>query len=328
MTAASSRMIGFGHHLPGRRVENTEIEARLGLEPGWIERRTGIRARRYAAGDETLSDLAVRAGEAALADAGLARAEVALTLLATSTPDQLLPPSAPLVAHRLGLVGSGALDVAGACAGFIHALVLADGFVRAQGRPVLIVAANILSRRIDPLDRATAALFADAAAAVVLAPSADPTTGLLGVALGSDGAQYDLVGIAAGGSTRPFAPGLASAETQIAIGHGGRLFSEAVRLMTAYALGALQRAGLTVGDVDRCVAHQANGRILAAVAHGLGLAEERMVSTIAEFGNSSAATIPLALSLIRRERPLRAGERLLLTAVGAGLTGGAALVGL
>jgi 3-oxoacyl-[acyl-carrier-protein] synthase III len=325
MTVVSSRMIGFGHDVPARRVTSSEIEARLGLEPGWIERRTGIRARRYAAEGERLSDLAVRAGAAALADAGLARNDIALTLLATSTPDQLLPPSAPLVAHRLGLGRSGALDLAGACAGFVQALVLADSFVRGQGRPVLIIAANLLSRRIDPNDRATAALFADAAGAVVLAPGTDPAAGLLGAELGSAGADYGLVGITAGGSARPFGPGLALADTRIAIADGGRLFAEAVRLMALYARGALERAGLAAAEVDHCVAHQANGRILGAVARDLGMAEAKMVSIIAEYGNSSAATIPLALSLLRAEGGVRSGQNLLLTAIGAGLTGGAAV---
>ncbi|MDJ1156991.1 beta-ketoacyl-ACP synthase III [Chelatococcus sp. SYSU_G07232] len=327
MSAATSRIVGFGHHVPQRRVENAEIEARLGLEPGWIERRTGIRTRRHAAPDETLSELAVRAGDMALAQSGVARGDVALTLLATSTPDHLLPPSAPLVAHRLGLSRSGAVDLAGACAGFVYALALADGFVRVQGRPVLVIAGNMLSRRIARGDRATAALFADAAGAVILAPSASPDAGLLGVALGSAGAHYGLLGIAAGGSARPFAPGIPPEETAIAIGDGRRLFTEAVRLMADFAHEALSRAGLTIADVSRCVPHQANARITTALAQDLGLDAHRMVSTIADYGNSSAATIPLSLSLANRAAPFMPGERILLTAAGAGLTGGAVALG-
>ena len=139
----SSRIAGFGHYAPDRRVENAEIEARFGLESGWIERRTGIRARRWAAPEEALTDLAVKAGDMALDDARIARDDVALTLLATSTPDHLLPPSASLLAHQLNLSNSGAIDLAGACSGFLYALTLGDGFVRTQGKPVLIVAANI-----------------------------------------------------------------------------------------------------------------------------------------------------------------------------------------
>lgn len=150
MLTRSSRIAGLGHYVPERRVENAEIETRLGLEAGWIERRTGIRARRWAAPHQALTDLAVEAGAMAIDNAGIARADVGLTLLATSTPDHLLPPSAPLLSHRLELPNSGALDLTGACSGFLYALTLADGFVRAQGKPVLIVAANILSRRINP----------------------------------------------------------------------------------------------------------------------------------------------------------------------------------
>ncbi len=175
----SSRIAGLGHYVPDRRVENAEIEARFGLEAGWIERRTGIRARRWAAPHEALTDLAVKAGAMALEDAGIARDDVALTLLATSTPDHLLPPSASLLAHRLNLSNSGAIDLAGACSGFLYALALADGFVRTQGKPVLIVAANILSRRINPEERGSAILFADSAGAVLLVPSFSSKTGLL-----------------------------------------------------------------------------------------------------------------------------------------------------
>lgn len=208
MSGCSSRMAGFGHAVPARRVDNAEIETRLGLETGWIERRTGIRARHWAEDGETLSGLAAEAGRIALDDAAIAQSEIALTLLATSTPDHLMPPSAPLLAHRLGLERSGAIDLAGACSGFLYALTLADGFVRAHGRAVLVVAANILSRRINPAERASAVLFADAAGAVVLAPSTNGRSGLLAADLASDGSGYGLINIPAGGSNRPFSPEL------------------------------------------------------------------------------------------------------------------------
>jgi 3-oxoacyl-[acyl-carrier-protein] synthase-3 len=323
----SSRILAFGHYAPERRVENAEIEARLGLAPGWIERRTGIRARRYAADDQALSDMAVGAGEMALARAGLARSEIALTLLATSTPDHLLPPSAPLVAHRLGLLHSGAVDLAGACAGFIYALILADGFVRTQGRPILIVAANLLSRRINPDERASASLFADAAGAVVLAPSDDATMGVLGADLVSDGSSYDLIRIPAGGSRRPFTSDLAPQDVLMEMKDGPAVFAEAVAAMTASAKRALASAGLVASDIARFVPHQANARITGAVRRNLGLAEERTIETIAEYGNSSAATIPFSMALAAEAAPFRPGERVLLAAVGAGLTGGAVVFG-
>lgn len=326
--ARSSRLIGFGHAVPKRRVTNAEIETSLALEPGWIERRTGIRERRWVEEGDTLSGLAAKAGEAALADAGLSPGDVALTLLATSTPDHLLPPSAPLLAHRLGLCNAGAIDLAGACSGFLYALTLADGFARTQGKPVLVVAANILSRRINPSERASAVLFADAAGAVVVAPCDDPLVGLLGVHLASDGAGYDLISIAAGGSSRPFAPGMAASDVLMTMRDGREMFAQAVDMMTTCANRALDAAGCKPAAISRFVPHQANSRIFDAVCDRLDIAPEKTVRSIADYGNSSAATIPLSLSLARERAPFVPGERLLLTAAGAGLTGGAVLLGL
>lgn len=326
--ARSSRIAGVGHYVPDRRVENSEIEAQLGLDAGWIERRTGIRARRWAAPGEALTDLAAKAGAAALDDARIARSEVALTLLATSTPDHLLPPSAPLLAYRLGLTQSGAVDLAGACAGFLYALTLADGFVRASGRPVLVVAANILSRRINPRERASAVVFADGAGAVVLAPSSAADTGVLGVDLASDGSRYGLISIPSGGSRRPFEEGMNREELLMSIADGKAVFSQAVRMMSDCALNAMENAKLSAADIDRFIPHQANVRIFEAVGAGIGVGPGRTVSTIAEFGNASAATIPLSLSIASKERPLMPGDKLLFSAAGAGMTGGAIVLGI
>ena len=173
-----AQILSTGHYVPERRVANAEIEARLKLEGGWIERRTGIAERRWAADGEVLSDMAVRAGEMALARAGLGEQPFGLLVLATSTPDHLLPPTAPLVAQRLGLT-CGAIDMAGACAGFLYALTFADGFVRTHNAPAIVIAANILSRRMDLSDQESAILFADAAGAVVLAPDKRPRAGCI-----------------------------------------------------------------------------------------------------------------------------------------------------
>lgn len=319
----SSRIAGFGHSVPARRVDNAEIEISLGLDAGWIERRTGIRTRYWAEPGDTLSGLAAKAGEMAIAGSGIARQDIALTLLATSTPDHLLPPSAPLLAHRLGLNHSGAIDLAGACSGFLYALTLADGFVRAQNRPVLVVAANILSRRINPLERASAVLFADAAGAVVLAPSPDTDAGLLSAVLASDGSRYDLISIPAGGSNRPFAANMAAEECLMTMRDGREMFVQAVSMMSACASRSLENVGLSASDISRFIPHQANARIFDAVCDALGIAVEKTVRTIVDYGNSSAATIPLSLSLAHQAKPFVPGERLLMTAAGAGLTGGA-----
>jgi 3-oxoacyl-[acyl-carrier-protein] synthase-3 len=311
--------------VPARRVDNAEIEVRLGLEAGWIERRTGIRSRHWAAAGETLSGLAADAGRMALEDAGIAGNEIALTLLATSTPDHLLPPSAPLLAHRLGLEKSGAIDLAGACSGFLYALTLADGFVRAHGRAVLVVAANILSRRINPAERASAVLFADAAGAVVLVPGECTRSGLLSAELASDGSGYDLIKMPAGGSNRPFSHEVGAEEFLMTMHDGREVFSRAVALMTESSKRALKQAGISAADVDRFVPHQANARMFDAVCGNLGIDPAKTVRTIETFGNSSAATIPLSLSIANAGRRFVEGETLLLTAAGAGLTGGAVI---
>jgi 3-oxoacyl-[acyl-carrier-protein] synthase-3 len=321
----TTRLAGCGHYVPARRVLNRDIETRLRLAEGWIEERTGIRARHYAAAEEATSDLAVKAAEDLFARHPGKRTDIGTLILATSTPDHLLPPTAPLVAHRLGLTHTGAMDLAGACSGFVQALVLADGYVRAQERPALVIAANVLSRRIDPNDRGSAVLFADAAGAVLLEPSQDPTAGLLAADLASEGTGYGFVSIAAGGSRKPFAEAASPAEVLMRMNDGGAMFQRAVELMVTCADRALQKAGVTAADVSRFVPHQANGRMTALVARRLAVPEAAILSSVEDYGNSSAATIPLTLSLAVRERPLKPGERLLFTAAGAGLTAGAAV---
>ncbi|RWQ62979.1 beta-ketoacyl-ACP synthase III [Mesorhizobium sp.] len=324
----SSHILGFGHHAPARRVENPEIENRLGLEPGWIERRTGIRSRFWANDEDTLSGLAAHAGDMALANAGIDRSDIGLLLLATSTPDRLLPPSAPLVAHRLGLGRAGAVDLTGACAGFIYALMFADGFTRLHGKAALVIAANILSRRINPAERASAVLFADAAGAVVIGPSEEPDRGILGASVDSDGSRYGLIQIPAGGSNTPFHGDLDLGQTRMTMTDGREVFAKAVEMMTGCSQDALAAAQMQPQDIDRFVPHQANARIFDAVGRNLGIADHAIVKTIAEYGNSSAATIPLSLSLTHRTEPFRPGEKILLAAAGAGLSGGALVVGI
>jgi 3-oxoacyl-[acyl-carrier-protein] synthase-3 len=313
---------GLGHHAPQRVVGNDEIESLLNLEPGWVEPRTGIRTRRWAAADETLSGLALPAASQALEEAGTRGRDVGLLLLATSTPEHLLPPTAPLLAHRLGLPDCGAVDLTGACAGFLYALVLADAHVRASGRAVLVVAANILSRRLDMRDRNTVPLFADAAGAILLAPEASGEAGLIAATLTSDGAGYPLIQVAAPGTP----PGSGDdASPRIVMRNGRDVYVRAVRMMTDACVATLRKAGTSAKHVAHFVPHQANARMMSAVADELGIDPTRMAASIAQYGNSSAATIPLTLSVARQQRSYRRGELVLLAAAGAGLTGGAAL---
>jgi len=193
---------------------------------------------------------------------------------------------------------------------------------------VLVVAANVLSRRINPDERSSCILFADAAGAVVLAPSQRPGCGLLGAHLAADGAGYDLIKIKAGGSRQPFASDTAIEDTLMTIADGQAVFTEAIGMMVASSREALRKANITVADVDWLVPHQANARIMAAVAGKLGVPEDKMVSTIARFGNSSAATIPFSLALAVEDGRIKRGNRILMCAAGAGLTGGAAVLAL
>ncbi len=323
--SVSSRIAGLGHYVPDRCVDSQELETLLGLDPGWIERRTGIRSRRWAAPGETLTDMAVRAGEMAIEKASVDRNTVAMTLLATSTPDHLLPPSAPLLAFRLGLPNSGAVDVAGACTGFLHALALADSFVRAHGKPVLVVAANILSRRLNMEERGTAAVFADAAGAVLLVPSTSPNSGIIGVEFMQEGEKYDCIQIPAGGSAQPFEPGTDFSKLRMTMRDGQAVFTHAVRMMADTSALVMQRSGLVAKDIDCFVPHQANSRIIDAVREKLGIAPAVVLRSIAEFGNSSAATIPLSLSLASTRGEPGIGGCLLMAAAGAGMTCGAIL---
>lgn len=317
-----AEIAGLGHYAPARRVDNAEIEARLGLSLGWIEARTGIRARRWAAPDEALTDMAIKAGGMALDRSGVRRNDIALTILATSTPDHLLPPSAPLVAHKLGLADSGAIDMAGACAGFLYALTFAEAFVKTQHAAVLVVAANLLSRRINFDDRGSAILFADAAGAVVLKPTERPDVGVRGVKLASSGGGYDLIKIPAGGSRRPFSPAVSPAETLMVISDGRVVFTEAVGMMVRTARAAVTQARFDLVQVDHWIPHQANMRIIDATRRHLAIPADRVVSTVAEFGNSSAASIPFSWSHQADARGFAPGQTVLLTAAGAGLTGG------
>lgn len=315
---------GHGHYAPERIVPNGEIEARLGLEAGWIKRRTGIDARRYAADGEALSDIAVKAGEMALLQSGLNRDDVGLLLLATSTPDHLLPPTAPLVTRRLSLKNAGGIDMAGACAGFLYALTLAESYVRAQDQPVLVIAANILSRRINESDRASSVLFADAAGAVLLAPT-QREAGLVGSHLASKGEHYDLITIPGGGSRKPFSEIRDPREVLMVMNDGKAVYAGAVAIMTESAQKALAKAGIAASDVDHFIPHQANARMMTTIAHQLAVPGERLRSTIADFGNSSAATIPFTLSATAGRKPYAPGDIVLMTAAGAGLIGGAAV---
>ncbi|HEX2070944.1 MAG TPA: beta-ketoacyl-ACP synthase 3 [Thermoleophilaceae bacterium] len=297
---------------PGGVVENAAIAARHGLRDGWIESRTGISERRHAAADERLSDLAANAGRRALRAAALAPADVDLVVVATTTPDDQLPNAAPLVAHQLGIPGAGAFDVGAACTGFVAALATVAGQVE-SGRcaNALVVGADLMSRVVDHGDRDTSVLFADGAGAAVI--TATPGNGRIGpTVLRSDGSAAALVGI-------PRADGVVRMD-------GRGTFRRAVACLAESSSEAIERAGLRLVDIDLFVFHQANGRILRAVGERLELDPDRVVDCIGRHGNTSAATVPIALCEAAADGRLFPGARVVIGAFGSGLTWGATVV--
>lgn len=331
MNQSYSRIVATGRAVPEQTIDNSEIEMRCHLEPGWILQRTGIRTRPVVRDDQAVSDLAIEAGQQALdrftnrfSDSNQ-RPEIARLILATSTPDHLLPPTAPLVAHRLGLGNIAAFDMAVACSGFLYALQLADQVCRTDGRAALVIAANVLSKRVDPGDPSTAAIFADGAGAVVVAPDKQP--GLMAIELESDGSGYSCLMIPDGGSRSPFhEKTLESGGHRMRIENGMAVFKYAVESMSRLGQEVLDQSGLTAAEVDFWIPHQANLRIIDSVRQRLNLPPEKTGITIDRFANSSAATIPLALDYFLEQNIIQRGQNLLFTVAAAGLTAGAAVL--
>lgn len=311
-------LAGLGTAVPDRVVTNDEYAEVLDTSDAWIRSRTGIRERRVADTQVTTADLATEAGERALKSAGVREADT--VVVATTTPDRILPATAPEVATRLGLSGVTAFDVGAACSGFVYGMATAAGLLATGvADRVLLIGAEALQRFADPNDRSTVVLFGDGAGAVVLRPGTADEPGAIGpFDLGSDGEGADLLAVPAGGSR------LRADHADVAPGDhylqmdGKEVYRHAVTRMTASSQHALQRAGWTVDDVDRFVGHQANIRILEAVASRLGLPPERQHMNIDRYGNTSAASIPLALA----DAQLAPGDRVLLSAFGAGFTWG------
>lgn len=328
-----------GMYVPEATLTSAELEVSLGLSPGWIAARTGVAARRLAAPHEATSDLAIAAGRRALEASGAAPATVDLLILATSTPDHPLPPTAPLVAHGLGLTAAGAFDLAAACSGFLYGLGTARAYIGAGlARRVLLIGANVMSRRLNWRDRDTAVLFGDGAGAVLLeaapaetevTPAASAQPGrprLLATTLGADGSGYPLLQVPGGGSRAPLSHADLDAAADRMRMKGTLLFRHAIRQMGKTLSDCLAAVGLEPAAIDHLIPHQANRRILEAVARELGLPAERILSNIDRYGNTSAASIPILLHEAATGGTLRPGELVALTAFGGGLTSAAALL--
>ncbi len=300
-----------GMAVPDQVIENEVIAERLGVDPHWIVKRTGISRRHVLAPGERLVDMAAKAGAAALAQAGLDPSDVDLVLVATTTKDQITPDAAPLVAAELGAGEAGAFDVGAACTGFVTGVAVARGQIETGAAEcVLVIGADALFKHLDPDDKRTAALFGDGAGAVVMTAT-DPPGRVSIPVLRANGGQAELV----------FANHGAKLEMA-----GRETFENAVTLLTEVTGQALAGAGIEIDDIDLFVYHQANRRILRAVGERLELPSERVLDYIADYANTSAATIPIALAEAQGDGALAVGQRLLLGAFGAGFTWGAVIV--
>ena len=313
---------GIGHYLPDRIVPNSDLEAMVDTTDEWIRSRSGIERRHFAAPGQMTSDLATRAARAALGDAGLDANDIDAILVATSTPDLTFPSVATMVQGQLGMTRGFAFDVQAVCAGFVFAMANAQALiVSGQATRVLVIGAETFSRLMDWTDRSTCVLFGDGAGAVVLeAGIGDGTNadrGILATDLNSDGRFKDLLYVDGGVST---------GTTGHLRMHGKEIFRHAVEKLAQTAHTALGKIGLSGDDVDWIVPHQANLRIIAATAHRMHVAMDRVVVTVQDHGNTSAASIPLALSVARDRGQVKPGDLIVTEAIGGGLTWGAVVI--
>ncbi|MDP0925623.1 beta-ketoacyl-ACP synthase III [Paracoccus onubensis] len=323
MTTRRAVVTGTGHYLPERVVENSWFEDKLDTSDEWIRTRTGIERRHFAAEGETTGDLGIRAGRAALDKAGLRPDDLDGIVLATSTPDLTFPAVATIVQSGLGMTRGFAFDVQAVCAGFVFALANADALIRSgQADRLLVIGSETFSRIMDWSDRSTCVLFGDGAGAVVLEAQEgkgdNSDRGILACDMNSDGQYRELLYVDGGVSTTGTAGQLRM--------QGNLVFRHAVEKLTRTAHAALDKASLAPADVDWLVPHQANLRIISATAQKMGLPMEKVVLTVADHGNTSAASIPLALSVANDEGRFKPGDLLVTEAIGGGLSWGSAIL--
>ena len=320
-----ARIAGTGSYVPERVLTNRDLERMVATSDAWIVDRTGIRERRIAAPGEACSDLGVRAAEVALQAAGVDAAELDLILVATCTGDAPLPSTACIIQHRLGAVRAAACDLGAACCGFVYALAVGDAYVKTGFRHVLVVGAEVMSMIIDWTDRNTCVLFGDGAGAVVLTAE-EGERGILSSHLHSDGSLWELICVPGGGSRIPPSEKMLADGLQNMKMKGNETFKVAVKTLEDSAREALSANNLSMEDLDLYVPHQANARIISAVAARLGLPMEKVVLNMDRYGNTSAASIPLALDEAVRAGRVGEGSLVMMAAFGSGLTWASSLV--
>lgn len=314
-----SRILGTGSYAPKQVLTNADLESMVETSDSWIVERTGIRERRLAAPDEACSDLGVLAGQQALADANVQASQLDLILVATCTGDSPLPSTASLIQHRLGAGKAAACDISAACCGFVYGLSVADAFVRTGYRYVLVIGSEVMSSITDWTDRNTCVLFGDGAGAVVLGPT-EEDRGVLSLHLHADGRFSDLICVPGGGSSLPPSERVLAERLHCVKMRGNETFKIAVKTMEEAIREAVAAHGLDVDDIDCLVPHQANIRILRAVGQRIGLPPDRIMINVDRYGNTSAASIPLALDEAAKNGTIREGSLVVMAAFGAGLT--------
>jgi len=317
---------GWGMYVPERVMTNDDLAKIVDTSDEWIVSRTGIRERRIAADDETTTTLSVHAARDALAVAGVDAADVDLIILGTCSPDYPLPATACLVARDLGATRAAAFDLAAACSGFVYALATANGFVRSgMYRNVLVIGVEVLSRFLNWQDRNTCVLFGDGAGAVLVQASDQPG-GMTGFQLFADGSGFEGIIVPAGGSACPASPATAAEGKHFVHMAGRETYKYATRQLVESAIAAVRDAGLTMDDIDQFVFHQANLRIIEHVGRELNMPMEKTYLNIEKYGNTSAASVPMALVEAVAAGRIKPGDRILMCAFGAGFTAAAAVV--
>jgi 3-oxoacyl-[acyl-carrier-protein] synthase-3 len=321
-----SRIIGTGSYLPEHIMTNAALEKLVDTSDEWIRSRTGIRERRIAAEDETTSDMAAEAAKQAVAHAGIVPSDIDLIILGTATPDMPFPSTACIVQHRLGITGVAAFDVSAACSGFLYAMGTADQFIRAgSSKTALVIGAEKCSKIIDWQDRATCVLFGDGAGAAVLRGE-EGEAGILSTHLHADGTYADMLMVARKGSKNPITSELMRNEADYLVMRGNELFKVAVKTLEEAALQAVEANNLACDDVDLLIPHQANIRIISATAKRLSLPMEKVLVNLDRYGNTSAASIPIALHEAVEQERIKSGDHVLFEAFGGGLTWASAMV--
>ena len=322
-----SRILGTGACVPDNVVTNSDLEKRVDTTDQWIRERTGIRERRIAPPGVVTSELCEGAARKALEAAGLTAADLDLLVVGTATPDMSFPATACFLQERLGIRGQMAFDLTAVCSGFLYGLTVADQFIRTgQARFALVVGAEILSRILDWDDRATCVLFGDGAGAAVLGPSEDPNRGIMAARMAADGSYWPILNMPGGGALHPASLESVAARLHFIKMNGNEVFKVAVRALQEVSERVLDQGGIRAEDLALFIPHQANRRIIDAVSKRLGVPDSKVYVNVDRYGNTSAASIPIALDEVVRAGQLRPGDSVLLAAFGGGVTYGAALL--